>query len=388
MKASWFRIQNLATDPTVAEIHIIDFIGGWYEDARNRYYGEEIGVTARAFVEKLAALDAGVTTIRVHINSPGGDVFAAANIANALREQQARGRVVETVVDGLAASAASVIAMAGSRVLMNDNALLMIHNPWSYAVGEARDMRQAADELDKVRATIVATYQWHSPLEAAAIEALMDATTWMTAEEALASGFITERVAGLAVAACAVAPQALKDLRVPEALQARVAAFFTPRDSRSSEPTPQPAPAVVDLVPAVTAAPALEVIRACREGGHPELAENLVAEGAALPAVLAAIGAATTAAAAAAERATQIRAICKAANLPELADTCVASHMSADAVRAHVLVLKAKVDEAIQIDGGLSPAAGAGSNARAGLNAKRVYAARSGLKSTKETARS
>src|SRR5688500_3592917 len=97
---SWFRFQNLAANPAVAEIHILDLIGGWDEDWIARNYGYDMGVTARAFVEQLAALADTVTTIHVHINSPGGDVQGGINIANALREQQtSKGRTVETFVD-------------------------------------------------------------------------------------------------------------------------------------------------------------------------------------------------------------------------------------------------------------------------------------------------
>jgi ATP-dependent protease ClpP protease subunit len=84
----WFRIENSTDQPTDVDIHIVDVIAGWDDDWLARNFGYDMGVTARAFVEALAKLDANVTTIRVHINSPGGDVFAAMNIANALREQQ------------------------------------------------------------------------------------------------------------------------------------------------------------------------------------------------------------------------------------------------------------------------------------------------------------
>src|SRR5690349_6468961 len=119
--AKWFRFVNDASDPSTVDIHVIDFIGDWIDQALNEMFGEEISVTAKAFVDQLAALPEGVKAINVHINSPGGDVFAALNIANALRDQQAtKNRTVTTYVDGLAASAASIIAMAGSKVVMAD----------------------------------------------------------------------------------------------------------------------------------------------------------------------------------------------------------------------------------------------------------------------------
>src|SRR5262249_31261956 len=148
----WFNIATSDETPTVADIHIIDYIGGWDDDWLARNWGYEMGVTAKQFVEDLAAIPAGVATLKVHINSPGGDVQAGINIANALREQQvSKGRTVETFVDGIAASIASAIAMAGSKVHMADNALLMVHNPWSLAIGNAGEMRKVADILDTMR---------------------------------------------------------------------------------------------------------------------------------------------------------------------------------------------------------------------------------------------
>src|SRR5690554_5721149 len=101
---SWYRVENAASDPTVVDIHIIDVVGGWVDDMINRFWGVELTVTAKQFVEDLAKLDDQVTAINVHINSPGGDVFGGLNIANALREQESKGRTVTTYVDGLAAS--------------------------------------------------------------------------------------------------------------------------------------------------------------------------------------------------------------------------------------------------------------------------------------------
>jgi ATP-dependent protease ClpP protease subunit len=267
---TWFRMEVSASDPTVAEIQIFDIIGDWVDDIINQFWGVEMTLTAKAFVRQLAELPADVKTIHVHINSPGGDCFAAATIANALRDQQiSKGRTVETFVDGLAASAASVILMAGSKVHVADNGLVMIHNPWTMAVGSARDMRKSADALDKVRDTIVSTYQWHSELEDAAIVALMDAETWMDADEALANGFATDKIDGLRAAALIDPKAAAKLGAVPEKFRDRIKAFVKP------EPEPAPAP---------VAATAVDVIRACNEAGCPELAEPLVVAGVTLEA--------------------------------------------------------------------------------------------------------
>ncbi len=329
---SWYRIQNLAADPSVAEIHIIDFIGGWMDDMMNRIFGEKIGVTARAFVEDLAKLPDSVKSIKVHINSPGGDVQGAVNIANALREQQSKGRTVETIVDGMAASAASIVMMAGSVVRIADNALVMVHNPWSATVGNAAEMRKAAEMLDSVRAQIIATYQWHSTLTPEALASLMDAETWMDADEALANGFATEKVDGLKAAA-SIDPRAVAKLTVPEKYKARVQAFVKPTDPAS---TP-------------TAAAATEVLRLCREAAFLDLAEPLIAEQATLEQVQARIATAKDQRTAESTRATDITSACAAAKLPELAADYIAGGMPLSAVKAQLLTVRAKLDK-VEID--------------------------------------
>lgn len=338
---TWYRIQNAVEDPGVVDIHINDFIGDWIDD----YWG--FGVTAKAFLDQLAALPEAVRSIRVHLNSPGGDVFAATTIANALRDQQvSKGRAVETIVDGLAASAATIIMMAGRPVKVADNAVVMIHNPWSVGVGNAAQMRKMAEDLDTIRDTIVATYQWHSALDAADIIALMDAETWMSAEDAVTYGFATEIVAGLKAAA-ALPAHALAKLTIPEAFKARVAAFLADAPPAA---TPPPAAPPVAAAPA----PAVEVLRACREGQCLELAETLLAEGANADQVQARITGLQTERAATAARRHAIEAMCQTARVPELAAAYVSGGMSADAVRAHLTVITAKLDK-VEIDAGLSP---------------------------------
>ena len=342
----WFRFQNATTDESVAEIHIIDFIGGWYDDFANRYWGEEITVTARAFVEQLAKLPDTVKALHVHINSPGGDVQGGINIANALREQQtSKGRTVETFIDGIAASIASVIAMAGSKVHIADNALFMIHNPWGIEIGNAAAMRKYADILDTIRTQAVNTYRWHSQLEPSAIEKLMDDETWMDADEAIAHGFATDKVEGLKAAA-ALPPKAFASMTVPDRFKARV-------DALVEKPAPTP-----------SAAAAIVVLAACRESGCPELAEALIGEGATLEQVQVRLATAkaekhaaaereSAARAAAQARADQITAACQTAGVPELAAGYVATNATLDQVKAHLAALRPRLDRA-EIDGHLA----------------------------------
>lgn len=362
---SWFRFENAAADPTVAEIHIIDFIGSWGQDLMNRYYGEQIGVTARAFVEQLAALPEAVKTIKVHINSPGGDVQAGVNIANALREQQSKGRSVETFIDGIAASIASVIAMAGSKVHIADNALVMIHNPYTVGIGNAAEMRKTADVLDAIRGQIIATYKWHSSLDDAAIAALMDAETWMDATEAIDRGFATDKVEGLQAAA-SIDPRAVGALKVPEKFKARVDALLA-----KPEPRQDPVAAGTD-----------DVLRLCADAGLDlAFARTLIDSKATLADVTAKVAGEKGRRAAAATRATEIRAACALANLPELAEGYIGGAMTLDAVKAHLAALRPKLDKA-EIDGGLDPSQGGRPKAR--IDVAAVYAARNRLTTAKE----
>lgn len=331
----WYR-SEVTDDATVAEIHIIDVIGDWVDELINEYYGVTATVTAKAFIKQLAELPSSVTTIRVHINSPGGDVFAAVNIANALREQQtSKGRTVETIVDGLAASAASIIMMAGSKITIADNGMVMVHNPWSVAVGNAAEMRKSADTLDAIRNTIVATYKWHSSLDDEAIVALMDNETWMDADEAIANGFATDKVEGLRAAA-SIDARSLASLQIPERFRARV-------ESLRKAETPAPA-----------AASALDIVRACMAAGCPEEAEALIARNATAGEMTAHLDAVKGRKAAAEARATNIRAMCAAAKLEDLAEGYIAGSLTTEAVRAHLVLITARLDK-VEIETGLPP---------------------------------
>jgi len=346
---TWYRVQMLAEDPSIAELYIIDIIGDWIDD----YLG--FGVTAKAFIEDLSKLPEAVKTIRVHINSPGGDVFSALNIANALRDQRtSKGRAVEMIVDGLAASSASMVLMAGSPIRIADNALVMVHNPWSVAIGNAAELRKSADVLDALRDTIVATYKWQSSLTEDELVALMDAETWMDADEAIANGFATEKIEGLKAAA-SLDPRGVARLSVPEKYRARVDALVT-----------KPAPSPAEPQPAAAG----DVLRLCREGECLDLAEGLIAESATLEGVQARVTQARQARADAAGRATAIRTLCDRAKLPELANGYIQGEMSLEAVRAQLTVLTAKLDR-IEIDGSLPADQG---RPRPRINTNEVYA--------------
>jgi ATP-dependent Clp protease protease subunit len=172
----WYSIQAAASG-SEATVYIYDFIS----DSADEWYG---GVSASRFVRDIAALD--VETLHVRINSPGGDVFAAMTIYNALKRHPAR---IVTHVDGVAASAAGAVALAGDEVLMGVGSFFMIHNPWVIAVGDAAELRAAADMVEKVEETLAGIYVEASGIPVEQVRELMAAETWYTADGAVAAGF-------------------------------------------------------------------------------------------------------------------------------------------------------------------------------------------------------
>lgn len=140
-------------------------------------------VTPKIFQDELNAGNGDVT---VWINSPGGDCVAAAQIYNMLKEYNGN---VTIKIDGIAASAASVIAMAGNTVLMSPVSMLMIHNPATFAFGDAGEMQKAIEMLDEVKESIINAYQLRTGMSRAKISHLMDSETWMNAYKAVELGF-------------------------------------------------------------------------------------------------------------------------------------------------------------------------------------------------------
>jgi ATP-dependent Clp protease protease subunit len=139
-----------------------------------------------------------VSDITVRINSGGGDVFAGVAIHSMLKRHQAN---VTVYIDGLAASIASIIAMAGDKVIMPKGSMMMIHNPWSFTGGDANDFRKMADTLDAIRDSMIPIYADKTGMTSEEIIALLDAETWLSAEEAVEMGFATEVEDSLKVAA-------------------------------------------------------------------------------------------------------------------------------------------------------------------------------------------
>lgn len=169
------KFWNWVRDDTGRTLHL----NGEISD--ETWYGDE--VTPQLFREEL---EAGEGDITVWINSPGGDVFAAAQIYNLLMDYKGH---VTVKIDGLAASAASVIAMAGTEVLMSPVAMMMIHNPMTVAIGDSQEMQRAIEMLAEVKESIINAYELKSGLSRSKLSRLMDAESWFNAKKAIELGF-------------------------------------------------------------------------------------------------------------------------------------------------------------------------------------------------------
>ena len=171
-KKFWNWVRNEDTNRTLV-------LNGQISD--ETWFGDE--VTPGLFREELNAGEGDVT---VWINSPGGDVFAAAQIYNMLMEYPGN---VDVRIDGIAASAASVIAMAGNKVSMSPVAMMMIHNPMTVAMGDKKVMQQAIDMLDEIKESIINAYELKTGQSRTKIAHMMDAETWFNAKKAVELGF-------------------------------------------------------------------------------------------------------------------------------------------------------------------------------------------------------
>ena len=169
------------TNQTEAEERVLELNGtiaeeSWFDD----------DITPRMFKEELFS---GNGPITVWINSPGGDCIAASQIYSMLMDYKGE---VTVKIDGIAASAASVIAMAGTKVVIAPTALIMIHNPSTSANGDHRDMSKTIEVLNEVKESIINAYEIKTGLSRAVLSHMMDAVTWMNANKAIELGFADE----------------------------------------------------------------------------------------------------------------------------------------------------------------------------------------------------
>jgi ATP-dependent Clp protease protease subunit len=180
MKDRRFEINMAANSE--AEIWIYQEIGDYWD-----------GLTAKQFSEDMKGFK-DVQNFTVHLNSPGGNVFDAVAIYNLLKQHKAK---VNMNIEGLAASAASVIAMAGDEINMAANSMMMVHQAWGITIGNADEMRKSADMLEKIDGTIINTYASRKNVDLDTVKKLVADETWMTAQEAVDYGLadnITEEL--------------------------------------------------------------------------------------------------------------------------------------------------------------------------------------------------
>ncbi|ONC05740.1 head maturation protease, ClpP-related [Burkholderia pseudomallei] len=203
----WNPDVRSAVADDAASISIYDSIGDNWEGT---------GVTAKRISAALRNI--GARDVAVNVNSPGGDFFEGVAIYNLLREHKAK---VTINVMGLAASAASVIAMAGDEILMGDGAFLMIHNAWAVAIGNRHDMTAAAATLAPFDVAMAKLYAQRAGIPEATAAAMMDRETWIGADQAVDDGFATGKLDSASVVAETNASAGRKAMALIEASMAR-----------------------------------------------------------------------------------------------------------------------------------------------------------------------
>jgi ATP-dependent protease ClpP protease subunit len=300
---SWYTFQASGeAEQRSIEIFVYGEIGAW-------------GVTANQFVQDLRAMDDGVSPVIAAFNSIGGELFDGLAIHNALSRlgERCTGRI-----DALAASAAGVAVCGAHRVVIAANAMLMIHNPWTYAAGDAEDLRKVADALDQSLEAIIAAYKSKAPdIDEVELRRMVNAETWLTANEAVALGLADEVGDGLKVKACLGQGSVLQRFQhAPPELLAQL-----DEEPEVEPPEPDPAP-VVD-----SSKLALMVTQGCAAAGINNLVDSLLAttklESEAV------VQAALT-------KAKALHGLCVAARLPELTAEFISAGLDEAAVRARL----------------------------------------------------
>lgn len=300
---SWYTFQASGeAEQRNIEIFVYGEIGTW-------------GITANQFVQDLRAMDDGVSPVIVAFNSIGGDLFDGLAIHNALSRlgERCTGRI-----DALAASAASVAVCGAHRVVIAANAMLMIHNPYTFTGGDAEDFRRVADVLDQTLEAIIAAYKAKAPdIDEAELRRMVNAETWLTANEAVALGLADEVGDGLKVSACLGQGSVLQRFQhAPPELLAQL-----DEEPDVEPPEPDPAP-VLDA-----AKLALMVTQGCAAAGISNLVDPLLAvtklESEAV------VQAALT-------KAKALHGLCVAARLPELTGEFITAGLDEAAVRARL----------------------------------------------------
>lgn len=303
----WYSLRASGeADQRTIEVYVYGEIGAW-------------GITANQFVRDLAALDDGVSPVVAAFNSIGGDLFDGLAIHNALSRlgERCTGRV-----DALAASAASVAVCGAHRVVIAENAMLMIHNPWTYASGDAEDLRKVAAALDQALEVIIAAYKAKAPdIDEVSLRRMVNAETWLTAREAVALGLADQVGDGVQIKACLGQGTVMqKYQRTPQALLDLLKEPTKPTEPVVNNPEP-PAPG------SDATALALLITQSCNQDGMSNLIEPLLATTKLVDEVT--VKAAIT-------QAKAIRDLCVAARLPEFSVEFVQAGLDTAAVRVRL----------------------------------------------------
>ena len=371
------RWYNFRAQARGAEIIIYDEIGAF-------------GIPAKTFLDELKALGP-IAELTIRVNSPGGSVFDGVAIYNAIKRHDAR---VTVWIDGIAASIASMIAMAGDEVVMPENAMLVLHDPSGLVAGTAADMRAMAEALDRMKAGMVAAYRDKSGRDDAEIEALMAAETWLSAQEAVELGLADRVEQPVRMAA----HFDLSRFRNPPPQLAALVATPTPQEDVMSDPKktssrkPDPDPPATAQVPVhdadpnavdadgITASHAVEVARpepAPAPGAAPQPAAAGTARPAPPPATAQVID--LDAVRADERKATlayvsEVHELCALAARGDLATNFIAKATPVAQIRRALLEARAAEDEATAIRSQVRPASV--EPAQPAIDTAAIYAAR------------
>lgn len=295
-----------------AEIMIYDVIGeSFFFD----------GVTAKSVAESLAAIGS-VEEIDVRINSPGGSVWQGMAIYNGLKNHTAK---INVHIDGLAASMATIVAMAGDTISMAQNAMFMIHEPRTYAEGTAEDLLSQASLLEKLTTQAVLTYVSRTKMKEEDVREAMSAETWYTAEEAKAAGFITNIAANKQITAHF---DVSKFEKAPSWAQSQMRALVAvpekDKEQMSEQKTSQePERKIIASEPLKTVDLSAERAQAAEQARKDER-----------------------------ERVTKITALCKQAGKPEMADKFNEKGSSVTDVQSELFQMLCKSNAPVGEDGG------------------------------------
>lgn len=322
---TWYAVHASGeSTERVIEVFVYGEIGAW-------------GITANQFVQDLRAMDDGVSPVVAAFNSIGGDLFDGLAMHNALSRlgERCTGRI-----DALAASAASVAVCGAHRVVIAANAMLMIHNPYTYAGGGAEDFRRVADVLDQTLEAIIAAYKAKAPkIDEAELRRMVDAETWLTANEAVALGLADEVGDGIKVKACLGQGAVLQRFQhAPAELVAQL--------DEAPEPDPDLDPVDPPQVPPVvdSAKLALMVTQRCTAASISNLIEPLLKSTQLESEEIVLAGLA---------RAKAINDLCVAARLPEFSAEYVAAGLDVTAVQARLFDKIVTSGKGFEIDNSL-----------------------------------